>query len=182
MGNIIKNLLFTGKRNIGKSTLINEILSENPIVYGGFRTLPYYINGEEAGYYMECYCNEVISNPPISFKIGDKKPVAIKEAFDLIGVDVLEKSLVDNKRKVILLDEIGVLEECSLKFKDEIIKVLMSDKPCLGVIKKKDIEFLNDIRSLKNTLVIDLEEIHDYVNIKKKAIEIINSYMKEIKI
>lgn len=175
MNNIFKNILFTGKRNIGKSTLVNEILLENPIGYGGFRTLPYYIKGEEAGYYMECYCDEIISNPPISFKIGEKKPVSIKEAFDLIGVDILEKSLVDNKRKIILLDEIGVLEECSPKFKDKIIEVLMSDKPCLGVIKKKDSEFLNDIRSLKNTLIIDLEKTQDFRYIKRKAIEIINS-------
>lgn len=179
MENIFKNVLFTGKRNIGKSTLINEILLENPIEYGGFRTLPYYIRGEETGYYMECYCNEVICNPPISFKVGEEKPVAIKEAFDSIGVDLLEISLIDNNRKIILLDEIGVLEECSLKFKDQIIKVLKSDKPCLGVIKKKDSEFLNYIRNLKNTLIIDLEKTQDFIYIKKKAIEIINANIEE---
>lgn len=175
MENIFKNVLFTGERNIGKSTLVNEILLENPIRYGGFRTLPYYIKGEEAGYYMECYCNDVISNPPISFKMGEGKPVAIKDAFDLIGVDLLEKSLVDNERKIILLDEIGVLEECSQRFKAMIMKVLTSNKPCLGVIKKKDSEFLGNIRKLENTLIIDLEKTQDFTYIKKKTIEIINN-------
>ena len=58
----------------------------------------------------------------------------------------------------------------------------MRDKPCLGVIKKKDSEFLNDIRNLKNTLIIDLEKTQDFRYIKRKAIEIINSNRKEIKL
>lgn len=179
MKNIISNILFTGKRNLGKSTIVNEILDELGVSYGGFRTLPYFINGKESGYYLEGYCDDIICYPPISFSIGEGKPIAIKETFDLIGVDILEKSLRDKKRKIILLDEIGVLEEDSLIYKDKLMEVLLDKKLCIGVLKKKDGNLINEIKALENTLIIDLEETRNFRYIKREIIDIIKERISE---
>ena len=56
------------------------------------------------------------------------------------------------------MDEIGVLESDALKFKEEIIKCLNSDYLVIGVIKKKDSEFLNYIKFNKGNIIIDIED------------------------
>lgn len=60
------------------------------------------------------------------------------------------------------MDEIGVLERDASKFKEEIIKCLNSDQLVIGVIKKKDNEFLNYIKFNKGNIIIDIEDKSNY--------------------
>jgi len=56
------------------------------------------------------------------------------------------------------MDELGILEsDCNL-FKDAVIRCLDSDKNVLGVIKNKSSEFLDDIRSRKDTHIIKVTD------------------------
>lgn len=157
-----KNILLTGKRNCGKSTLINKILDHMGVEYTGYRTLPYYINRYMQGYYIHGYIDEVEIKKlysPISIKVSDNRCIKITETFDILGVHILKESRKQKNCNLILLDEIGFLEDDSEEFKLEINKCLDSEKFCLGVLKDKNSEFLNSIKLRTDTLIINIEDI-----------------------
>ncbi|MBM7833817.1 nucleoside-triphosphatase [Clostridium sardiniense] len=157
-----KNILITGKRNCGKSTLIDKILGNLNLKYGGYRTLPYYINGYMQGYYLHGYVDEIERKnlySPISIKVSYDKCVRVTKTFDILGTYILRTSRMKINSTLILLDEIGFLEDDSEEFKLEIHNCLSSKKFCLGVLKDKDSEFLNSIKIRNDTLVINIEEI-----------------------
>ena len=157
----IKNVFLTGSIKCGKSTLINNILEKLNTSYSGYRTLPYYINNVQQGFYIEgCMENENICKP-ISVKIEDYKMIPIVETFEIIGVNILKKSVEDLKSEIILLDEIGFLEKEAYKFKKEIINCLDNNKFVIGVLRKMNDEFIDYIKRREDTLVIDIENI-DY--------------------
>lgn len=157
-----KNILLTGKRNCGKSTLINKILDHMGGEYTGYRTLPYYINGYMQGYYLRGYIDEIEKRnlySPISIKVSNDRCIKVTETFDILGSYILKESRKQNNCNIILLDEIGFLEDDSEEFKLEINKCLDSEKFCLGVLKDKDSEFLNSIKLRTDTLIINIEDI-----------------------
>lgn len=157
-----KNILITGNRNCGKSTLIDNILENINLKYGGYRTLPYYISGYMQGYYLHGYIDEIERKKlysPISIKVSDNKCIRITETFNILGTYILKVSRMQRNSTLILLDEIGFLEDDSEEFKLEVHNCLSSKKFCLGVLKDRDSEFLNSIKIRNDTLVINIEEI-----------------------
>ncbi|WP_024615518.1 nucleoside-triphosphatase [Clostridium sp. Ade.TY] len=167
----MKNIFLTGISGCGKTTLINKILDDLNIKYSGYRTKPYYIKDLNKGFYMEGYIKSTNNFSPISIKFENKKPIPILETFEVLGCEILRESINDLNSKLILMDEIGVLEDKALNFKNEIIRSIESQKIVLGVIKKKDNEFLNYLKERKDIVVFDienttnkqLEEIYFYI-------------------
>jgi len=154
-----KNIFITGKRNCGKSTLLNNILKEINLNYSGYKTLPYYVEGVESGYYLKSLAKHEKLSTIISVKVDKFHVIPIIENFNLIGSKVLKHSRENKKSNIIILDEVGFLENNSKEFKDEIIKCLECNKLVLGVLKKYNVEFLKNIANRKDTLVIDIENI-----------------------
>lgn len=172
----MKNIFLTGISGCGKTTLINKILDDLNIKYSGYRTKPYYIKDLNKGFYMEGYIKSTNNFSPISIKFENKKPIPILETFEVLGCEILRESINDLNSKLILMDEIGVLEDKALNFKKEIIRSIESQKIVLGVIKKKDNEFLNYLKERKDIVVFDIE------NITNKQLEGIYFYIiNEIK-
>ena len=167
----MKNIFLTGISGCGKTTLINKILDDLNIKYSGYRTKPYYIKDLNKGFYMEGYIKSTNNFSPISIKFENKKPIPILETFEVLGCEILRESINDLNLKLILMDEIGVLEDKALNFKKENIRSIESQKIVFGVIKKKDNEFLNYLKERKDIVVFDienttnkqLEEIYFYI-------------------
>jgi nucleoside-triphosphatase len=157
----IKNVFLTGAIKCGKSTLVNKILEKLNLSYSGYRTLPYFINGLHQGFYIEGYIENENICKPISVKIEGYKMIPILEAFEIIGVDIVKRSIDSLNSKIILIDEIGFLEKEAYKFKEEIKKCLDSQKFVIGVLRKMEDEFFDYIKDREDTLVIDIENI-DY--------------------
>lgn len=169
----MKNIFLTGISGCGKSTLINKILDTLNIKYSGYRTKPYFIKDLNKGFYMEGYIKAKNNFSPISVKFENKKPIPILETFEVLGCEILRKSIKYSNTKLILMDEIGVLEDSALEFKKEIINCLESKKIVLGVIKKKDNDFLNYLKNRKDIIVFDIE------NKSNKQLEDIYFYILE---
>ncbi len=175
-----KNILITGKVQCGKSTLINKILNELTIPYTGYRTVPYYEKEGKAGYYIESVNLKSELKEKISVNtsnISSPKCNVFVNGFDITGVDILNKSIEDKVSKIILLDEIGVFEKSSLKFIEEINNCLDSDKLVIGVLKKKNDEFLNGISEREDTFIVDIENSTEEERkiMKKQIVEYIES-------
>lgn len=175
-----KNILITGKIQCGKSTLINKILNSLIIPYCGYRTIPYYQKEMKAGYYIESVNLENQLKEKISVNISLNKCTPIIRGFDIVGVNILKDSIKNRISKIILLDEIGVLEKCSPNFMEQINNCFNCEKVVIGALKKRDDEFLDTIKSRKDVLIIDIENstYEEIQIIRKQVIENINNVFR----
>lgn len=151
---IAKHVFLTGERQVGKSTLMNQALLFLKQKPSGFVTQPYYIEERIKGHYMHSLvlCEE--NDVPISIR---HKAYAepILSSFNEFGTFVLQHSRMDESR-LILMDELGVLEEGAEAFKAEVFACLDGEKRVVGIVKKADTPFLQQIRTRKDTSVLEL--------------------------
>ena len=157
------NILLTGDIKVGKSTIINKIINKyfecNYI--SGFKTLPFYEDEKVKGYYMEDQLEKGVI-PNIENIVGVKSTdcercFGITEVFEKKGVDILSKS-IDSESDLVLLDEIGFFESEADNFKKSIHKILDSDNKVLGVLKKRNTEFIQSIRDREDVFIIEVTE------------------------
>lgn len=143
----MKHLFFTGEIQIGKSTRIKEILKsykEDEIVSVITTTMvaednskTVFLNGVEAG------------------KLQNHKVVYAKpEIFDSVGVRALT---LNDKTKVVVIDEIGILEENAVEYSKRVLELLdQTDVRVIGVVQKKARTEL--ARAVKNHKNVELTE------------------------
>ena len=172
----IKNILLTGEIKVGKSTIINKLIEKyfNESNISGFKTLPFPEDGELKGYYIEGQSEKGIE-PSIDNIVGkvlekENRCYGIEDTFENRGVDILDNALT-TKSDLILLDELGFFENNSENFKKSVIEVFENQTRVIGVLKKKDTDFLKSIKSREDILVIEVtkdnrdsieEKIRDY--------------------
>lgn len=149
------HIFLTGERQVGKTTLLHHVLEDLGRTPSGFETRPYYIADRIKGYYMHSLvpCEE--NDIPISIRHRTDASMPILLAFDDFGALVLRNSRTDAS-DMILMDELGILEEQAEEFKREVFSCLNGEKQVIGVVKKADSPFLNQIRSREDCLVLEL--------------------------
>lgn len=151
----MKNIFLTGKKRIGKSTLIQHILDRLNLPVGGYIT-ERIIEDNKRSYIIKSLYDHSESYPIANIDDTDCSREIFLDSFDIGIVSILEKSL--KNRDIIILDELGFFENDSEKFKHKIYELLDSDKIILGVIKDYDCKFLNDIRKRDDILLIEVTE------------------------
>jgi len=79
------------------------------------------------------------------------------EVFDLYGTELIRSA---SKKELIIMDEIGFLEEKAEQFQKAVLSAFDGNIPVLAAIKAKNITtpFLESIRSHKNVKLIELNE------------------------
>jgi len=152
-----RNVFITGKKGIGKSTLLNKIINIVGCALGGF------VQGKE--FTDEKISYKIISlyNPKQNYTIGiyDKKKAYLNtdiNIFNVVSEEILQRCL--NSGDLIILDELGFMEENSEVFKNSIFKILDSNKPVLGVLKECNTDFVRNIKMRKDVQVIRIDEIN----------------------
>lgn len=152
-------ILITGNIQTGKSTLVFRVLQQHPEWrIGGFRT----VSVPAADGWMTLHL--LPGDPEIGVcskknQVGKRNPVAhcreaIPAAFDRLCEKVFDTADVD----LLLMDELGGMEEDAEVFKHAVLQTLRGPVPVLGVIKPKDTPFLNDVRSCPGVELIRLDE------------------------
>lgn len=147
----MNNILLTGSINIGKSTIISQVVKKLALKgksCAGFYTLPRVINGKLVGFYIEPILWE---NPllPIESRMIARNVVpqwiADTRTFEDIGKEVLEYAL-SSVADLVVMDELGFFESDAIGFQAKVMELLDSEKTVLGVIKPLNLPFLNNIR------------------------------------
>ena len=158
----IKNILVTGDINIGKSTLINQVIEKLDLKVNGFRTLPYYIDKKRIGFYIEDIHDPLKTSKDrqkeqmIGEIIGYKKVKPFDQTFNTTGVKVLEESL--NQNGIILMDELGIIESNSLPFQQMVMACLDSDKLVICSIRDDQSQFLDAVRNHEKSILFSINE------------------------
>ena len=156
-------VFLTGDRQIGKSTAIQRFLTAFPqLRLGGYFT-------RSAG--MDVYMlpasaprDVLLSEDPSGevfsaaggFPVGKRRIGGFPEAFDTKGAELLRNS---GNADLIILDEIGWMEEKADIFSSEILRLVHSGKNILGVIRKGcSTALCRELHSLPSVTNLELNE------------------------
>ncbi len=151
----MKNLFLSGKRRVGKSTAIKRALEIAGIDYGGFFTYAVLEQGNIKGFNIRNILSQ--EEALIGYFDGNFSIHAVKEGFETVGVNAV-RNAVESSCPLIVMDELGFLEEEALAFQEEVLKALRGSKLVFGAIKEERNSFLEKIAEL--SCVIEIDEVN----------------------
>lgn len=168
-------IFLTGGIGVGKSTCIKQIIEECLISVCGFQTLPFYGEGKRLGFYLHALVD--IEEQDVRFSIQhDTYNEVIPHVFDTYGVSILEESR-KYPEKVMILDEIGRLERNDAIFLKTLWECIENHPNIIGVLKKCEIQYIQEIAARKDVIVYDLDAClfaDVKAEIKRKVMEEMN--------
>ena len=150
-----RHLFLTGDKQVGKSTLLRQLIESRKLACAGFETRAFYLDGERRGFTlhgrveMPPYENDCIC----CARIEEKRSVPVLPVFEENGVKILKESL-ESSAQFILMDELGRLEREAGTFIEQVYACLDSQKRVLGVLQKCSSAHVEAISKRKDVTVI----------------------------
>ncbi len=160
-----RHILICGKRQVGKSMLINRILDDTDRPVYGFLTKA--SEPDESGVrhvYMYPAGSSGITGDPEKTTpdnhIGDTcgKILSVNtEVFDRLGVSLIRKA---DKDGMLIMDELGFMEEDANDFRSAVLTAFDNDIPILAAVKDtdKDCCFLEAVKNHPNAELLMIEK------------------------
>lgn len=156
-----RHLLLCGERGVGKSTLIRRLLAENRREVGGFvtkRLTEADANGFFPIYLYPARQREEERRSERANLVGtcdSRSSVRYPEVFDGLGTHLIESA---PRGGLILMDELGFLENDAKAFQTAVLRALDGDTPVLAAVKPKDTPFLRAVRGHGNAELVFIDE------------------------
>ena len=143
-----RHLLICGERGVGKSTLIRRLLEHSTREVGGFVTKRLPVADENGFFPIYLY--------PTSQSEGER----CNETANLVGTCGLGAQLIKSAPSggIILMDELGFLENDAKVFQSAVLCALDGDTPVLAAVKPKDTPFLRAVRGHENAELVFIDE------------------------
>ena len=147
------NILITGEIKSGKSTLIDMLLQRIGLKPLGFRTLPYFEEGKRVGFYMIAADEEPFQDKNVQEShligriVGYKKIDSCVQTFNDYGVKLMQKAVSSDR--IILMDELGIIENDAIEFQEMVMKCLDSESIVIASIRDDHSPFLDQVRAHK---------------------------------
>ncbi|MDO4732945.1 MAG: nucleoside-triphosphatase [Bacillota bacterium] len=153
------HIFISGAVHTGKTTAIQRSLSllGQPCL-GGFRSVsvPTMLPQAKAEVYVipaqqpPCYDRDHL----LGIRWGDDLFTSFPQAFERGGLSILQNCPAE--ASLLLMDELGMMEEKAPSFCREVLTLLDGSIPILGVIKPKAIPFLDAVRSHPRVALLEL--------------------------
>lgn len=143
--------LIVGPRQVGKSTLIQKVISDlNHPVWGFNTKREDDLYDEKRGYPIYIYPADSIQVQGSHNLLGfchDRKPEVNTEIFENFA-----KSLQTppGRDSIILMDELGFMESHAEYFKSTVLKLMDGDIPIVAAVKEKSTPFLDLVKNHPN--------------------------------
>ena len=152
-----KNILFTGRPGVGKTTVIMKLISGLKGV-GGFYTEEIRQRGERKGFRIVTLRGKkgILAHKNLNspYRVG-RYGVNIEDLENIAGRSIF-LALNDDKKKIILIDEIGRMELYSPKFQEAVIKALNSSKRVIATLQERHNRFTDAIRKREDVELIEV--------------------------
>ncbi len=152
------HILITGAVGVGKSTLIRRLLGACTLSVRGFRTWP--SQRDEEGR-CSFFISPAWETEPVGTednrigRVGGSEREAFPAVFDRLGPPLLAAKAGD----VIVMDELGWMEEDAEAFKNAVFACLDGEIPVLGVVKRRPGQpFLDAVRRHPRVLIVEIDE------------------------
>lgn len=143
-----RHLFLTGRKGVGKSTLIRGLLTLEDGPPGGFFTVKH-----EGGIYLLPAAGERIFTPEtFLFRCGQAGDPA---RFDQLGCAALADS---RGCALLVMDELGPREAEARRFQAAVFQALDGDIPIIGVLQQADSPFLRGIAHHPQVSVMTVTE------------------------
>lgn len=152
-----KNILLTGPPRIGKSTLIERIVSRIQRPVTGFFTKEIRDGGKRVGFSIVALDGKigVLAHQDIRGRFRVGKYGVNMEDIDRVAVPSMSPAGSD---VIIVIDEIGKMECFSSLFRESLITVLDSQNPVIGSIALKGSPFIEKLKTRKDISLIEVTE------------------------
>lgn len=152
------HLFLTGKKQVGKSTLLKKVREALSCPEAGFETRPYEINGQKKGYCLHSLLplKDVSNDCPIVISVAPDRVIPVTETFETLGVEVLKQARETNG--VIILDELGKAERKANHFCREVFRCLDGPCPVLGVLQADAGSFTEQVAAHPRVKVWEVTE------------------------
>ena len=168
----MNNLLLTGKVGVGKSTILKEVLEKLNLSMGGYVTERSVKNHIKTFTIRSLY-NGIEKHNIAKINTIDYSKKIFINTFETVILSILDKSL--EGRDLIVLDELGFMENDIDTFTSKVYELLDSEKIVFGVLKDFDCQFLNAIRSREDVIIVKNKE-ENRNTILDEIIEILKSF------
>lgn len=150
----------TGEVQVGKSTIIRRALYETGKSAGGFFTFTGKprADGSAEVYLLAPDDGEETLAPESCVGVRTGRGLgftALPEVFDRRGTELIKRAA---GRQIIVMDELGLMEEDAPIFKKAVLDCIFGEKQVIGVIKPKKSEFLDAVRCNPRVTVITVTE------------------------
>ena len=149
-----KHLFLTGPKQIGKSTVLRQLLQDRDAKVGGFRTVRIPLE-DGASIHMVAPSETRYTDENRIFSRRKGILYIDPSDFDRIGCSLLTGS---GGCDLILMDELGPNEANSKKFRQAVWNVLDGDIPVYGVLQVADSDFLDAVAARPDVQVITISE------------------------
>ena len=156
-----RHLLICGERGVGKSTLIRRLLEHSTREVGGFVTKRLPVADENGFFPIYLYptsqsegerCNETAN---LVGTCDSRSSIRHPEVFDGLGAQLIKSAPSGG---IILMDELGFLENDAKVFQSAVLCALDGDTPVLAAVKPKDTPFLRAVRGHENAELVFIDE------------------------
>ena len=158
------NIFVTGNPRCGKSTLIQRLLDEiSDKNVSGFITPEIRINGVRQGFkIIDLASKEEEILASLSIKRG---PSVSRYGVNVDGIDtIMDKFLESYKNsEYVIIDEIGMMEFYSKKFRETVRMVLDSDKRIVATLSKSFVKEYKDKGLIYTLTRENFDEVYDKV-------------------
>lgn len=152
------HIFLTGPKQIGKSTIINKVIEgirKEGLRIGGFCT--YMGINNDLDIYIN-YLNQdkiYLSDNKVAYRTL-QGATPIFQVFDTLGVRILS----ENNNDVIVMDELGFLETNAELFKSKVLSLLDGVKPIIGVVKEREIPWLDKVKYHPQVELITVSKVN----------------------
>jgi len=143
--------LIIGARHVGKTTLINKVISALGCSVSGFETkkendLADEVHGSPVYIYPAGQPHRQTEENLVGY-CKEKHPEVLKQAFDRAAYLIAG---AESAGDLIKMDEIGFMESSSTDFCGEIMRCLDGEKPVLAAVKHNETSFLTAVKNHPN--------------------------------
>ncbi|MGN1004529.1 MAG: nucleoside-triphosphatase [Oscillospiraceae bacterium] len=142
------HIFLTGDVQVGKSTVIQKVISGLNLSIGGFRTGfgPNRGQPDRQVYLWDAGGEPVYDEDHVVVRFSNRAPEVLIDRFNTLGVDILRQAR-QRQAGLILMDECGRFEGKAAAFQAEIFAALEGTTPVLGVVRQGFHGWLDDLRS-----------------------------------
>lgn len=153
------HIFLTGNVQVGKSTVLQRVLSSLRVPVGGFCT-GFDEQRDQSDRWLYMWD---ASEPPVKdelhrvVRFADDKPDVLISRFDEIGGGSLRRAR-ESGAQFIVMDECGRLERHAEIFKQEVLTTLDGDIPVLGVVRQGYSGWLDEIRNHPKVTLLTVTE------------------------
>ena len=172
-------ILLTGKPNIGKTSIIINLVKGFGNLAGGFYTREIQSKGTRIGFQIITLNGETsqLAATNRDERLGRFIPFGkywvSLDAIETIAIPAITKAI--GKKQIVIVDEIGPMELLSPPFTKTISKLLESDCPVLGTIVERNHPFANTVKAHERVKIREVT----VKNRDKLSGEIYRSFMKD---